>query len=56
MACCENNFCIYQEKSRCTLSNTALDFQGLCLDCILVKIEEKQLIKLKEEARERYDW
>ena len=53
---CENEFCIYNQKEKCTLSKISLDFQGRCNECIYVNIEETQLKKIKKEQLRGLDY
>lgn len=53
---CENYFCIYNKKEKCTLNEISLDFQGRCNECIYVNLEEAQLKKIKKEQLRRLDY
>ena len=48
---CENEFCIYWDKSKCTLDEVALDIVGQCTECIYPSIDKKALKKAKEKTR-----
>lgn len=50
---CENEFCIYQEKGNCILTDIRLDIIGQCTECIYVNIPEETLENLKSEHRKR---
>lgn len=49
MSCvlCENEFCVYEEKGKCTLSEISLDISGARSDCIYINIDEQTLKILK---------
>ena len=44
---CENNFCIYESKGRCTFDKVDIDSFGMCAECIYPDIDEEILIKAK---------
>ena len=52
---CENNFCIYQSKSKCTLKEIEIDSLGMCVDCIYPDIDEKVLNKAKSKLLKNYE-
>ncbi len=47
---CENEFCIYQKNSLCLLESVEMDINGICTSCILVRIQQELLDKLKERT------
>ena len=46
---CENIFFIYQRNNQCILEKINLDIMGACADCIYVDINQKTLIKFKDD-------
>lgn len=52
---CENEFCIYQYKNKCTLKEIEIDSFGICADCIYPNIDEKILIEAKLKLLKNYD-
>ena len=44
---CENKFCIYESKGKCTLNEINIDSLGMCADCIYPDIDEKVLNQAK---------
>ncbi len=44
---CENNFCIYCDKYKCTLDEINIDTIGLCTECILIDLDDNTLSKQK---------
>ena len=49
---CENNYCIYWENKKCILPNICISSAGLCIDCILVSLGERELnYKRKKERK-----
>jgi len=45
---CENEYCIYNNKNKCRLENTSINTLGMCDDCIIVSLDKKLLVELKE--------
>ncbi len=44
---CENRFCIYESKGKCTLDKIYIDSLGMCAECIYPDIDEKILNQAK---------
>lgn len=60
---CANKYCIYYRKNQCSRAEISLDMEGKCKDCVLVKIDEKTLdrlrrsqVMLKETIRPKNLW
>ncbi len=51
---CENKFCIYFKSNCCTLDYISLDDVGMCLECILVEIEEEILEAKRNKIIAKY--
>ena len=51
---CENIYCIFQKEKKCFFDNIHLGVMGECTDCVYVNFDEKELEKLKKEARKGY--
>lgn len=49
---CENEYCIYWDKEQCTLSATALDFRGMCKECMLVSLSDEELFHIRRKDLE----
>lgn len=47
---CENDFCIYCEKGKCTLTKISLDGNGVCIEGINISIEKDLLKSLKDKT------
>lgn len=52
---CENCFCIYWKKGKCTLSKISLSISGACEDSVLVNINEEMLEKERKKILESYN-
>ena len=52
---CENNFCIYQSKNKCTLNEVSIDSLGMCTECIYPDIDEKILRQAKLKILKKYE-
>lgn len=53
---CENNYCIYWENKKCILSNIFINSAGLCMDCILISLSERELKeKRKKEGTKKFE-
>lgn len=50
---CENIYCIYQENGHCVLDQVSLDSMGQCVECIMVSLEDAELLRAKCNQRER---
>lgn len=50
---CENKFCIYCDKEKCTLENIELDIIGQCTECIYPNIDGEVSRKAKEQTRNK---
>lgn len=55
---CENSLCIYQKTGWCSLDTITLDDVGLCKECIIVDLNDKELdqrkiIKLQQLGDDR---
>ncbi len=50
---CENKFCVYCDKNKCSLEQVCINNLGLCSSCIPVDIDTMFLDKLKKEALEK---
>ena len=50
---CENKFCIYCDKEKCTLENIELDIIGQCTECIYPNIDGEVLRKAKGQTRNK---
>ena len=44
---CENSFCIYQSKGKCTLDKINIDSLGMCTECIYPDIDEEIINQAK---------
>jgi len=51
---CENSFCIYQYKSKCTLDKVSIDNLGMCTECIYLDIDENILNQAKSKLLKDY--
>ena len=40
---CENDYCIYNRKSRCVLDKISINSLGMCDDCIMIELDEEFL-------------
>lgn len=52
---CENNYCIYWKNKKCSLSKIFINSVGVCADCILIHLSEKELQKKRKAMLERFD-
>ena len=52
---CENYFCIYQSKNKCTLNEVSIDSLGMCTKCIYPDIDEKTLHQAKVKILKKYE-
>lgn len=52
---CENAFCVYWKKSRCTLSAISVDILGRCRDCTLLNLERELLEARRQEMLEGFE-
>lgn len=52
---CQNNFCIYQSKDRCTLDCISIDALGMCTECIYPNIDKNILNQAKEQLLKKYE-
>ncbi len=52
---CDNNFCVYWEKDKCTLDKISVDNFGLCADCIFVILKEKTLRHARRKILKSYE-
>ena len=48
---CENNFCIYESKGRCLLTDISINEMGICNECIYPDIGDNLLEIKKQETR-----
>ena len=46
---CENSYCVYQSKGKCTLKNIEINALGMCTEVIYVDIDEFVLNKEKNK-------
>ena len=51
---CENNFCIYCDKSKCILDSISLDSLSMCTECIQIELDENILKIEKKKLREKF--
>ena len=51
---CENRFCIYQSKGKCTIE-TGIDDMGMCTECVYPEIDVAILEKAKLKLLDRYE-
>lgn len=49
---CENSYCIYNEKSQCTLDKININSLGMCDDCIMIELDE-DFLETEKERQER---
>ena len=47
---CKNKFCVFQKEEKCNLSTHEIDINGVCKNCIHIKIDNKTLDELKHET------
>lgn len=47
---CENRYCVYYKSRKCILSKININTTGLCDECILVHLSEKELDKKRREV------
>ena len=52
---CENIFCIYQSKGKCTVEEIEIDSMGMCATCLYPEIDKKVLERAKRDILERLD-
>jgi len=45
---CDFGYCIYNEDFLCVLKKIQINSLGMCEECIIVTIEEKELEMMKE--------
>lgn len=51
---CENSFCIYQSKGKCTIDKINIGILGMCTDCIYPDIDEEVLEQAKFELLKKF--
>ena len=52
---CENYFCIYQSKGKCTLNKIDINNLGMCTECIYPDIDEEIINKAKLKLLKEYE-
>ena len=52
---CENKFCVYCDKNKCSLENISITHSGLCSSYIPVDIDTIVLDKLKKDALQKLE-
>ena len=52
---CENKFCIYESKGKCTLYEIKIDSLGMCTECIYPEIDEKIINEAKLKTLKRLE-
>ena len=52
---CENIFCIYQTKGKCTLDKVDIDRLGMCTECIYPNIDKEILNQAKLKLLKNYE-
>lgn len=52
---CKNEFCIYQKKGSCLLTEVTLDINGMCEDCLYVDFDPAALERSKKKLREELE-
>lgn len=51
---CENVFCVYQSKGKCTLEEISIDISGECSECIYIDVADEVLDEAKRILLERF--
>ncbi len=52
---CENYLCIYQKDGNCKAEEPSINTLGMCEDCIIVSIPEKELKKYKVNDLKKFN-
>jgi len=52
---CENSYCIYQHKGKCTLKHIQIDISGMCSEKIYVDLDSHTLTNAKNKLLESFN-
>ena len=52
---CDNCYCIYQSKGKCTLKRIQIDVSGMCSEKIYVDLDNLTLTEVKTKLLKSFD-
>ena len=52
---CDNIYCVYQNKGKCTLECIQIDVSGKCTECVYVDLDDKVLNNAKNKLLRAFE-
>ncbi len=52
---CENIFCLYQQKGKCTLDEIDIDASGRCTEMIFIDVDDRIISESKTNQLNKID-